>query len=82
MAIVPATANRQDEAHADIHARGYEGDIRVPFLMVGLFTKIHLVIGPYERHEQKKREYGDCITLGRFRRPLFLPSFCNHWKYR
>ena len=31
MAIVPATANQQDEAYADIHARGYGGDIRVPF---------------------------------------------------
>ena len=31
MAIIPATAKWQDEAHADIHARGYGGDIRVPF---------------------------------------------------
>ena len=45
MAIVPATANWQDEAYADIHARGYGGDIRVPLLMVGFFTKIHLVMG-------------------------------------
>ena len=31
-AIVPMTANRQDEARADIHARGFWGDARVLFL--------------------------------------------------
>ena len=39
MANVPATANWQDEAYSDIHARGYGGDIRVLFLMAGFSPK-------------------------------------------
>ena len=29
--IVPATANQQDEVHADIHGRGLWVDVTVPF---------------------------------------------------
>ena len=39
MANVLATANWQDEAYSDIHARRYRGDIKVPFLMVGFSPK-------------------------------------------
>ena len=63
------TANRQDEACADIHARGFWGRCQGTFFDVRVFhpnvpsyhgSSIHSL---YRRHEQekKKREYGDCV---------------------
>ena len=66
--ITPQSANRQDDARADIHARGFWGrrqcdvfDIRVfhPNAQSYRNTSIPSV---YRRHEQqKKREYGDHV---------------------
>ena len=47
----------------------FGGDDRVPFLMLGFFTQMHLrsyhnsnIPSIYRRHEQaKKREYGDRV---------------------
>ena len=66
--VVPATANRQDEARADIHARGFWGQRQDAFFDVRVFhpnvPSYHNSTIPsiYRRHEQeKKREYGDCV---------------------
>ena len=68
--IVPATANRQDKASADIHARGFlGGDDKGPFLMSGIFIQMDLrsyrnstIPAIYRRHEQeKKKKYGDHV---------------------
>ena len=66
--VVPATANRQDEAHADIHARGFWGRRQGTFLDVRVFhpnaPSYHNSTIPsiYRCHEQvKKREYDDGV---------------------
>ena len=67
--IAPKTANRQDEARADIHARGFWGQRQSAFFDVRMFhpnapsycnTSVPSL---YRRHEaQKKHEYGDRVT--------------------
>ena len=69
--IAPKTANRQDEARADIHARGFWGQRQSAFFDVRVFhpnapsycnTSVPSL---YRRHEaQKKREYGDRVIEG------------------
>ena len=68
--IAPKTANRQDEARADIHARGFWGQRHSAFFDVGVFhpnTPSYCntsVPSLYRRHEaQKKREYGDRVII-------------------
>ena len=68
--ITPKSANRQDDARADIHARGFWGRRQSAFLDVRVFhpnapsyrnysIPSHSV---YRRHElQKKREYGERV---------------------
>ena len=77
-AIVLATANRQDEVCADIHARGFWGRCQSAFLMSGFFTQMHLVIATQISHPSigvmSRRRSGSMeIVLGRLRRPLLLP---------
>ena len=83
-AIVPTSANRRDDARADIHARGFWGrqqgaffDIRVFHPNAASYRRTQ-VGSLFRRHElEKKREYGDRIrsvvslfyTFG-----IFLPS--------
>ena len=43
-AIVPTSANRRDDARADIHARGFWVDDKVQFLILGCFIPTHLAI--------------------------------------
>ena len=63
--IVPATANQQDEACADIHARGFWGRRQGAFFDVRVFHPSYrnsAIPGIYRRHEQEnKRECGDCV---------------------
>ena len=66
--LTPQTANRQDEARADIHARGFWGRQQSAFLDVRVFHpnapsyRKSSIPSIYRRHElQKKREYGDRI---------------------
>ena len=66
--ITPQSANRQDDARANIHARGFWGQRQSAFFDIMVFhpnaqsyrnTSIPSV---YRRHEQqKKREYGDRV---------------------
>ena len=66
--ITPKSANRQDDARADIHTRGFWGRRQSAFLDVRVFhpnvpsyrnSSIPFV---YRRHElQKKREYGERV---------------------
>jgi len=66
--LIPRTANQQDDARADIHARGFWRRQQSAFFDVRVFhpnapsyrkTSISSI---YRRHElQKKREYGDRI---------------------
>ena len=66
--IVPATANRQDEARADIYMRGFWGrrqgiffDVRVFHLNAPSYRNL-TIPSIYRCHEQeKKREYGDHV---------------------
>ena len=66
--IIPRTANQQDEAGADIHARGFWGrrqsaffDVRVFHLNAPSYRNSNIP-SIYRRHEQaKKREYGDRV---------------------
>ena len=76
--IVPATANRQYEARADIHARGFWGRRQGAFLKSGFFTQMHLVIATQISHPSigvmsRRRSRSTAIVLGRLRRPLLLP---------
>ena len=69
--VVPATANRQDEARADIHSGG---DVKVPFLMSGFSTPMHLVIAtqpsrPSIDVTSKRRRGSMVIVSGKLRRP-------------
>ena len=66
--IVPATANRQDEARADIHAREFWGRRQGAFFDVRVFHpnapsyRNSTIPAVYRCHEQeKKREYGDRV---------------------
>ena len=43
-AIDPASANRRDDARADIHARGFWGRRQGAFLILGCFIPTHLAI--------------------------------------
>ena len=67
-AIVPMTANRQDEARADIHARGFWGRHQGAFFDVRVFHPNapsyygSPIQSLYRRPErEKKREYGDGV---------------------
>ena len=76
--IVPATANRQDEACAISMLGDFGGDVRVPFLMSGFFTQMHLVIATQISHPSigvmsRRRSGSMAIVLGKLRRPLLLP---------
>ena len=62
------TANRQDEARADIHVRGFWGRRQGAFFDVRVFHpnapsyRSSSIQSLYRRHEQeKKREYGDRV---------------------
>ena len=66
--IIPRTANQQDEAHADIHARGFWGQRQSAFFDVRVFHpnapsyRNSNIPSIYRHHEQaKKREYGDRV---------------------
>ena len=66
--ITPQSANRQDDARADIHARGFWGRRQCAFFDIRVFhpnaQSYHNTSIPsvYRRHEQqKKREYGDRV---------------------
>ena len=63
--IVPATANRQDEARADIHARGFWGRRQGAFFDVRVFhpnpPSYRNSTIPAVYRQEKKREYGDCV---------------------
>jgi len=67
-ALTPQTAYRQDDARADIYARGFWGRQQCAFFDVRVFHpnaqsyRKSSISSIYRRHElQKKREYGDCI---------------------
>ena len=72
------TANRQDEARADIHARGFWGrrqgaffDVRVFFTQMHLAIVVplsNLFIGVMSRKRRGSME----IAFGRLSRPLLL----------
>ena len=66
--IIPQSANRRDDARADIRARGFWGRQQSAFFDIRVFhpnapSYRHTSISAmYRRHEQaKKREYGDRI---------------------
>ena len=66
--ITPRSANRQDDARADIHARGFWGQRQSAFFDIRVFhpnvQSYRNVTTPalYRRHElQRKREYGDRV---------------------
>ena len=77
---VPATANRQDEARADIHARELWGQRQGAFLDIRVFHpnapsyRNSAIPAIYRRHEQeKKREYGDRVREVAIEKPSFTP---------
>ena len=66
--IVPLSANRRDDARADVHATGFWGRQQCAFFDVRFFYpnaqsyRHSSISSVYHRHEQaKKREYGDRI---------------------
>ena len=66
--ITPKSANRQDDARADIHARGFWGRRQSAFLDVRVFHpnatsyRNSSIPSVYRRHElQKKRGYGERV---------------------
>ena len=66
--ITPKSANRQDDARADIHARGSGGRRQSAFLDVRVFHpnapsyRNSSIPSVYRRHElQKKQEYGERV---------------------
>ena len=78
--IESRSANRQDEARADIHARGFWRQRQSAFFDVRVFHPNAQSYGQsnipslYWRHELQKREYGDRIReVSRLLLPLFLP---------
>ena len=68
-ALVPESANRGDDARADIYTRGFWGRRQCAFLISGCFILMHLpsyrqtqVGSLFHRHElEKKCEYGDHV---------------------
>ena len=75
--IVPMTANRQDEARADIHARGFWGRRQGAFFDVRVFTQMHLAITVHLSNlfigvMSRKRRGSMEIVFGRLSRPLLL----------
>ena len=77
--IIPQSANRRDDARADIRARGFWGRQQSAFFDIRVFhpnapSYRHTSIpAMYRRHEQaKKREYGDRI------REVEMPR-SSHW---
>jgi len=82
--VTPATANRCDDARADIHARGFWGRRQGAFFDVRVFhpnapSYQHTSIASlFRRHElEKKREYGDRIRSVEFASftPLVFSTF-------
>ncbi|XP_065903199.1 tetraspanin-6-like [Dysidea avara] len=66
--ITPQSANQQDDARADIYARGFWGQRQSAFFDIRVFhpngqsCRNASIPSVYRRHEQqKKREYGDCV---------------------
>ena len=67
--VIPATANRQDDARADRHAYGFWGrqqsaffDVRVFHPNARSYHNSSISATVYRRHEMmKKREYGDRV---------------------
>ena len=66
--LIPMSANRQDDARADIHASGFWGRWQSAFFDIRVFHpnaqsyRNASIPSVYRRHElQKKREYGDRI---------------------
>ena len=66
--ITPKSVNQQDDARADIHARGFWGRRQSAFLDVRVFHpnapsyRNSSIPSVYRRHElQKKREYGERV---------------------
>ena len=66
--ITPQSANRQDDARADIHACGFWGRQQNAFFDIRVFHpnaqsyRNTSITSVYRRHEQqKKREYGDRV---------------------
>ena len=66
--IVPQSANQQDDARADIYARGFWGQRQSAFFDIRVFHpnaqsyRNASIPSVYRRHEQqKKRKYGDCV---------------------
>ena len=61
------SANHQDEARADIHAKGFWGQRQSAFFDVRVFDPNarsccqSSILSLYRRQEQQKREYGDRI---------------------
>ena len=83
-AIAPASANRSDDACADVHATGFWGRRQSAFFDIRVFhpnTPNYLRTQPallFRRHEmEKKREYGDrvrSVEHGSFT-PLVFSTF-------
>ena len=75
--IIPLTVNRQDKASADILQGDFRGDDRVPFLMLGFFTRMHLVIAIQPSQPSigttSRRRGNMVIIFERLRRFLLLP---------
>ena len=60
--ITPKSANRQDDARADIHAHGFWGRRQSAFLDVTPSYRDSSIPSVYHRHElHKKREYGERV---------------------
>ena len=67
--VIPATANRQDDARADIHAWGFWGHWQSAFFDASVFTQImHKATATpvsllyiYRCYEMMKQEYGDRV---------------------
>ena len=79
--IEPRSANRQDEARADIHARGFWGQRQSAFYDVRVFHPNvqsycqSSIPSLYRRHElQKKREYGNRM-IREVEQASFTPLF-------
>ena len=79
-AIVPASANRRDDARVDIHARGFWGRRQGAFFDIRVFhpnapSYRRTQVGSlFHRHElEKKREYGDRV------RSVESASFVHLW---
>ena len=80
--IAPATANCQDGACTAIHARRFWGWRQGAFFVLEFFTWMHLVIATQASHlfisVMIRRNKSMVIIVGRLRRSLLPPSFCDH----